>query len=160
MNKSAVISKCGRYRYRLDRVWEETKGRVNFVMLNPSTADATTDDPTIRRCVAFARDWGYGGIVVTNLFIYRATSPEVLKTVGGHPAADSIIKTCAEQSDLVVAAWGNHGTLYNRGERVRAFLASHGIELNHLGLTKIGQPKHPLYLPKTSQPVLWSEGVE
>ena len=79
MIKSAEISPCGLYRYSLTRKWEAWKGTVNFIMLNPSTADAQEDDPTIRRCIGFAKAWGYGGIVVTNLFAYRATNPKELK---------------------------------------------------------------------------------
>lgn len=81
MIKSAIISECGKYRYSLSRIWDENKANVLFIMLNPSTADGDVDDPTIRRCIGFAKSWGYGGIYVGNLFAYRATDPKELLKV-------------------------------------------------------------------------------
>ena len=112
MIKSAEISPCGLYRYSLTRKWEAWKGTVNFIMLNPSTADAQEDDPTIRRCIGFAKAWGYGGIVVTNLFAYRATNPKELKKVdkpfGEHNHLYQL-EAAVISSELTVCAWGAHG---------------------------------------------------
>ena len=80
-NRRAIVSACGKYRYRLSRMWDSKKPCVLFIMLNPSTADHEKDDNTIRRCISFAKSWGYGGLYVGNLFPYRATKPEELLTV-------------------------------------------------------------------------------
>lgn len=148
----ASVSTCGRYRYLLTRIWGEARPLANFIMLNPSTADGTTDDPTIRRCMAFARAWGYGGLLVSNLFAFRATDPhELYRTEApvGHEN-DAAITACALASGLHVAAWGVHGSLMNRGQAVRTLLW--GIRpLTCLGMTKSGQPRHPLYMPSTDR---------
>lgn len=155
----AVFSECQRYRYRLWRRWKgpgTSKGRVNFILLNPSTADATTDDPTVRRCEGFARSWGYGEIIVTNLFAFRSTDPAALRDtpdpVGPHN--DMNINSTAMRSDLIVCAWGAGGLLLNRAERVCELLRD--FELHYLKLTERGkQPSHPLYLHGGLQPQLW-----
>lgn len=169
----AVISKCGTYRYCLSRQWEPGT-LVNFIMLNPSTADATVDDPTIRRCIGFAKAWGHGGIVVTNLFAYRTTSPKELRRVAEERRGsdsrfgtetrpcpvgddnDAVLLAQALRASLVVAAWGNHGWIDGRDAIVRHRLRrQHGIALYHLGLTKQDRPRHPLYLRKDTQPEIW-----
>lgn len=158
MKKTATISECGTYRYRLGRVWDECLPTVVFVMLNPSTADADLDDPTIRRCCGFAKAWGYGGIEVVNLFGLRATNPDELRRhpdpIGhlGTPAiGDAVIG-----APLVVAAWGTHGALYGRGAKVRRLIGEWGGTLHHLGLTKDGHPRHPLYLRGDTEPTRWT----
>ena len=113
----ALISSCGTYRYVLWRTWKVSREIVNFVMLNPSTADAETDDPTIRRCVAFAKRWGYGGIVVTNLYAYRASSPKAL-FFDGHPIGldnERHLKLAARAASRLVVAWGVRGAFNRRG---------------------------------------------
>lgn len=158
MDKGADISECGRYRYRLWRRWSK-EPFVGFLMLNPSTADADIDDPTIRRCMGFARTLGYGGIMVTNLFALRTPSPKVLKAFEGdrvgHPVNRDFVRTEAEACLKTIAAWGNHGTLDSHGALVRNMLRVVGIELWHLGLTRKGQPRHPLYLRSDTEPELW-----
>ena len=122
---------------------------MTWVMLNPSTADADTDDPTIRRCVGFAQTWGFGAIVVVNLFALRSTDPQRLRThpdpIG--PENDRFIWQATESSLLSVAAWGNHGSL--RGDEVAAMIP----RLQVLKMTGGGQPAHPLYLRRDLKPV-------
>jgi hypothetical protein len=158
--REAVIDATGTYRYRLSRIWGTDPGPgrlVNFIMLNPSTADATEDDPTIRRCVGFARSWGFGGIVVTNLFAFRATEPkDMISAFDPYgPENDGYVFATAARSPLVVCAWGAHGTLHHRGAEVVRGLRARDITPHHLGLTKGGQPRHPLYLPGAARPVAW-----
>lgn len=115
--RDAIISDDGEYRYRLSRTWNVDRPTAVFVMLNPSTADATNDDPTIRRCIGFANTWGYGSLVVGNLFALRTKEPEDLydhpEPVG--PANDEHLRAIVEDDPLVVASWGNHGGLHDRG---------------------------------------------
>ena len=146
---TAVISPCGLYRYILTRTWSAAE-KIVWIMLNPSTADASLDDPTIRRCVGFSKQWGAGGIEVYNLFAFRATQPTELRT-----AADPIgisndaFLSAIPQDRKIVVAWGGSGPLLNvirpRSEQVRRILAHRKLEC--LGYSvKSGQPKHPLYL--------------
>ena len=155
----------GGYRYTLYRDIPAISGqgagqppRVLFIMLNPSTATDDTDDPTIRRCMGFAESWGYGTLHVVNLFALRATKPQALKLsrdpIGKENDAEILIR--AINADLVVAAWGNHGKLYNRGTHVVSKLTRAGIDLHCLGVTKAGEPKHPLYINKNQQPVAFA----
>ncbi|WP_374662190.1 DUF1643 domain-containing protein [Inhella sp.] len=154
MQRGADISRCGRYRYALWRTWSSTGGVVMFVGLNPSTADATQDDPTLRRCMAFARSWGFGGLVMTNLFAWRATDPREL--LAAHdpvgPRNDAALRLHHARSSCTVAAWGAQGTHQGRHQVVRAMLP----HLHCLRLTKDGHPAHPLYLPASLRPVVWS----
>jgi hypothetical protein len=147
----ATLSPCRTYRYSLWRVWEPDKGMVAFCGLNPSTADETVDDPTIRRCIGFARDWGYGGLYMLNLFAFRATDPKVMKAatdpVG--PDNDATLVSYQKQGVLIVAAWGNDGVFKGRAQHVLKNVLVHG-PVKCLGRTKDGCPKHPLYLPKTA----------
>ena len=142
----AVFSPCGRYRYKLWRVWDPARplGCVMFLMLNPSTATDTEDDPTIRRCIGYACSWGYGGLYVGNLFAYRATDPADLRRAA-HPVGpdnDRALREMVAQSALVVAAWSNHGTRY--GRRVREVLNLVEQPLYCLRQLRSGQPAHPL----------------
>ena len=151
MKRDAIISEDGVYRYRLTRDWEEREGRAVFVMLNPSTADSLVDDPTIRRCIGFAKSWGYGALTVVNLFAYRATSPLVLAVAADPigPENDEHLRQVRDdpQTDVMVAAWGVGGSWNGRDKRVKALLQENGKPLHHLSLTKQGHPRHPLYLP-------------
>jgi hypothetical protein len=126
-------------------------------MLNPSTADAFQLDPTNRRCVGFAQAWGYGSMVTTNIFAFRSTNPAGLRTtkdpVG--PENDESILNAAKNADLVIAAWGTHGELQDRGNAVRGLLTEAGIELHVLRLTKAGHPGHPLYVSGDTVPTHW-----
>lgn len=157
---AAVFDATRRLRYTLTREWgAEGKGGVLWVMLNPSTADEWQDDPTIRRCINFSRTWGYGRLVICNLFALRATDPRELYRQGGVVGVgnDAILRSEAARADLVVAAWGNHGRLFGRSTHVRELLvaATPGGRLHHLGLTTAGQPRHPLYLPSSCRPQPW-----
>lgn len=154
MQKAARISDCGKYRYTLSRIWSPGKGAACFIMLNPSTADADQDDPTIRRCLKFAQDWGYGGIHVANLFAFRATDPKDMLAAPDPtgPDNDKWILQCAKASAVVVCAWGYHGYYRGRGGAVRFLLAGENIEPHALRMTNTGEPGHPLYIPADTKP--------
>jgi|SRR6185369_5353598 len=177
----ADISKCGRYRYRLWREWRGTHDPKNwhwvssgrslvldrsgnplghpkscvFVMLNPSTADGSHDDATIKRCVEFARRWKYERLEVVNLFAYRATIPEELFRLNLDEAVGVDNMTAVENATmtldtgLVVCAWGNHGSYLGQNQTVVGWMGS--AKLYSLGVTASGQPKHPLYLPNDTR---------
>lgn len=124
-----------------------------FIGLNPSTADETKDDPTIRRCIGFAKAWGYGALCMTNLFAWRDTYPAGMKL-----AADPIgeendlwLQRVAMSAGIIIAAWGTHGNFKSRNEAVIGHLSGFA-ELHHLGLSKDGHPRHPLYLSKACIP--------
>ena len=143
----ATYSDCGRYRYTLSRTWDDRPPLI-FIMLNPSTADHQFDDSTIRRCIGFAHKFDCGGILVANLFAWRATDPSKLKAAANPVGPENdryIAQTLATPGGIVIAAWGVHGQIYGRAAAV---LADHpGTAWHHLGnLTKDGSPRHPLYL--------------
>jgi hypothetical protein len=143
----AVISDDGTYRYRLWRTWDTSKPVLAFVLLNPSTADATTDDPTLRRCQGYAEQWGYGRVELVNLFALRSTDPDQLyehdNPVG--PENNQYLQDVCEDADKVIVAWGNHGTLDGRGDTVTELLDT---DLYALDVTNQEQPTHPLYQPR------------
>ena len=144
------------YRYRLDRRWPGGADLCGFIMLNPSTADAQSDDPTIRRCIGFARSWGYSGLIVGNLFALRATDPAALLAacdpVGGSANALALVDL-VDSATLIVCAWGQCAAVGRRGGEVIALIRARGRLPHCLGLTRHGAPRHPLYLPATAQPV-------
>lgn len=156
MEKGAVITGDGLYRYSLSRVWDRSLSPVNFVMLNPSVASATVDDPTVRRCIGFARSWGHGAIVVTNLFAYRATDPKELRKARDPigPDWEYHVEFAARNAELVVAAWGNHGSYRDRSAFVRRQFREWSIPLHVLKLSRTFEPAHPLYLPGDLRPAL------
>lgn len=145
------------YRYTLTRIWDATLGVVNFIMLNPSTADGNKLDATLRRCREFARSWGYGGFVITNLFAFRARSPLAMKAyvdpVG--PDNDAYILEQAQQASIVVCGWGTHGVHRGRDKVVVKMLRNNGIKLHYLVRTKALIPGHPLFLSSELKPVEW-----
>lgn len=157
----AVISECGHYRYLLWRtLFDSVKPPIDcvFVMLNPSIADATKNDPTINICVDFCMRWGFSRLVVVNLFALIATDPKKLKAdpepIG--PLNDDYINMAVWQSDRVICAWGANCEMDDRHERVKEMLISvPGVY--HLGLTKKGHPRHPLYLKRTTVPIQWKQ---
>ena len=155
---SATFDPTRAYRYHLDRTWDPVGPVVTFVMLNPSTADADVLDPTVRRCVGFARAWGYGSLQVVNLFALRATDPGDLlrapEPVGA--ANDRAVVDAATGADRVVVAWGVRGTHRDRASDVGALLVGHGVRIHALGTTKDGHPRHPLYLPRGTAPGPWT----
>lgn len=148
----AVISDDGLYRYFLARRWQDKGACVAFIGLNPSTADATQDDPTIRRCIGFAKAWGGSTLLMVNLFGLRSTSPLALRDAADPigPANDAWLDRVVSNADVVVAAWGNHGSLLGRSDEVRRRF---GGRLQALAMTKAGMPKHPLYISAT-QPLV------
>lgn len=160
LNASATISECGLYRYTLARTWDEGKPPVVFCMLNPSTADSTQDDPTIRRCVGFAKKWGFGGLAVVNLFAFRATKPEDMVRAADPvgPENDAHIKAAAK-GRLVICAWGLFAlpdrlkAVHARPRAILDLIRSVDGDPRCLGLTKNGRPKHPLYLRADALPV-------
>lgn len=147
-----IFSPCRTYRYTLWREWVGGKGYVMFVGLNPSTADETKDDATIRRCIGFAKAWGYSALCMTNLFAFRATKPKDMKAAADPvgPDNDKHLGRLAQRAGVVVAAWGADGTYRGRNTEVLAMLDQ---TLHCLSLTKDGHPGHPLYLKKTLVPV-------
>lgn len=158
----ADIDSTGCYRYDLRRSWGAAPFRViNFIMLNPSTADASEDDPTIRRCIGYAKSWGYGGLVVTNLFAWRSTDPLVLYSVFDPVGSlnDGYIARWAGSSDLVVAAWGALGVIKQRCKEVLGELRELKVPVHALKLTASGQPGHPLYLPAHLVPLPMEENA-
>lgn len=145
MIKDAVLSDCEIYRYILSRVWDEQLPLVNIIGLNPSTADDKFDDPTIRRCINFAKQWGYGGFIMTNLFAFRSPKPTDLKKFDGDKIGthnNEYIKRAIKNCDISVIAWGNHGRLMDRDLKVLKLINS----THYLEMSKLGLPKHPLYL--------------
>lgn len=156
MLRTAHFSADMLYRYGLTRAWGPG-GMVLFILLNPSTADAIVDDATVRRCIAFARAWGYGGIYIVNLFAFRSTDPKALRRTPDPIGVqnDHAISSYAEFSSLHVAAWGVHGALLLRGRQVFQNIVTLGYPLYHLGLTQGGYPRHPLYLAKSTKPEVW-----
>jgi hypothetical protein len=160
----ANISECGQYRYALGRHWGTMpEPAVAFIGLNPSTADAEQDDPTIRRCIAFAKSWGFGGLLMLNLFAFRATEPADMMAAAepadmmaaAEPVGPDndrwLTILCGDRSVTTVAAWGTGGAFRGRDAAVRKMLP----DLHCLRLTKDGPPGHPLYLPATLRPVPW-----
>lgn len=149
--KSAIFSPCRKYRYVLTRAWDEAKKPVAiFIGLNPSTADENIDDPTIRRCMGFARDWGCGGLVMLNLFALRSTDPRGLRKCADPigPESDQFLRDYCTGNE-VICAWGVHSSYLLRGVKVRQMLKRiPETPLKCLGRTTGGHPKHPLYLPK------------
>src|SRR5262245_7784176 len=155
LRDNAVISTCGRYRYVLTRQVGPGSLAATFVMLNPSTADAMNDDPTIRRCIGYARQWGCGRLVVLNLFAFRATDPAHLKQADdpvGPKNREWLKRTLlAPHGGPVVCAWGVHGSFMDQDRTVTGWIDSWGIRPFALGRTRGGHPKHPLYLPKAAR---------
>jgi hypothetical protein len=153
LRRSAELSECGRYRWWLRRSWSGGNGKtVCFVMLNPSTADALKDDPTIRRCVAFAQAWGYSVLSVRNLFAYRATDPKELLTAEnptGGPRGDAELAAAAT-AELLIAAWGADVPF---GRDIEAVAMFYDKPLHCLKLSKHGKPWHPLYVRGDAVPL-------
>lgn len=152
MKGSAVFDPTGKYRYRLERVWDPASPRCAFICLNPSTATAETDDQTVRKLIGFADRWGFGGFILGNIFAFRATNPRELKPLGWDgavgPENDEALSTIIRRTEvqMVIAAWGAHGALFSRGREVASRLRNIGARFHCLGMTADGQPRHPLML--------------
>ncbi len=162
---STCFSSCRRYRYCLQRVVSDRgAGTVTFVMLNPATADEQQDDPTIRRCLGFARDWGFRKLYVVNLSPFRAPNPKLLQAEGDEPLDIQEINTqyvrqAVHVADLVVAAWGVYGDMYGRDRRVLQLMTEAGCRVFCLGTTKAGHPRHPLYVARRTLPNRFGRGL-
>jgi hypothetical protein len=149
--RTADLSPDGKYRYLLTRRWSRFAGggrRIMWVMLNPSIADATKDDPTIRRCIKFSQRWGFDEMMVCNVYAYRATKPEDLPddyAERAGPKNDEYLRHISSLAATIVCAWGT------KGLKVAPWAIAYGKRLWCLGKTKHGYPKHPLYLPADTQ---------
>ena len=146
MSSGAQLSNDRQYRYALWRWWDRTKPYALFIGLNPSTADENVDDPTIRRCIRFAKDWGYGGVYMVNLFALRATKPNDMLVHDDPVGAenDNWVEYLAINAGVIVCAWGRDGGYMGRDKQVKKLLDQY--ELKCLKLTKHGHPWHPLYV--------------
>lgn len=170
IEKVTVFSPCRAFRYTLWREFDidlltgcaddnlNSHKFVQFIGLNPSTADEVQDDPTIRRCIGFAKAWGFGALCMTNLFGFRATDPKVMKLERdprGHQTLENEkwIFNVARDAGMTVAAWGTDGKHMAQGEIVKSQLTCGGIAVHHLGLNQDSTPKHPLYLKSSTLPV-------
>jgi hypothetical protein len=157
LDTGALFSPCRRWRYLLWRRWDRDKPVCVFVGLNPSTADETVDDPTVRRMKRYAADWGYGSLWVLNAYAFRATDPAKMKAQGSNavgPRNNEYLRTAAQQADIVVAAWGVHCDDVRQSAVQREVAAVH-CDLHALGFTNNGRPRHPLYLKAELKPTLW-----
>lgn len=154
--KGAVFSPDRSYRYRLWRIWDASRPIALFVGLNPSTADETCDDPTVAKCVSYARAWDYGGMYMGNLFALMSTDRSALQRHSDPIGAenDPHLLALSESAAIVIAAWGNEGAYLGRSEAIRKLLPN----LHYLKLNKTGEPAHPLYLAGTLKPMPWDGG--
>lgn len=157
MKKEATISACKKYRYTLSRIWDDSKPAVLFIMCNPSTADADVDDPTIRRCINFAKAWGFGALHVVNLFAFRSSKPGDLLDAEDPIGPDNIfhINEMVKVSNLIISAWGNSKIvekLCKKFSSYKPFLGIKVSDLDYIELAKDGTPKHPLYLSADLKP--------
>lgn len=153
----AVYSPCERYRYLLTRTWDSGGRRALFIMLNPSTATEVQNDPTVERCERRARALGFGAFRVCNIFAWRDTDPRMMRAAADPvgPGNDAAILDSSGWADHVICAWGSHGAHLDRGVQVERMLRETGRPLYHLGITKGGQPKHPLYIGYDRHPEIW-----
>lgn len=157
MKSGASFSEDRKYRYGLWRIWKDDQDSefVHFCMLNPSTADENVNDPTIERCIRRAKNWGYDGIIITNLFAFRSTDPKELKNVEdpvGPENDDSILYAAAYVPGITVCGWGKHGHLHDRGTKVHQMLSDKAKRLFALKTNKDGSPAHPLYIGYDVEP--------
>jgi len=157
-NSIAIYSDCERYRYALTRVWKFEASRLVFVMLNPSTATEVQNDPTVERCERRARTLGFGSLQVTNIFAWRDTDPKKMRTAKDPigPDNDKTIMEACSWGDQIIAAWGTHGAHLRRGVQVKQILRSSDKPVFHLGISKGGHPKHPLYIAYSQKPEIWA----
>ena len=169
MKHKTIFSPCRKYRYTLWREFfkgwfedvepgEACAGNrfkyVQFIGLNPSTANETQDDPTIRRCIRFSKDWGYGAFCMTNLFGFCSAYPkEMMASSDPVGENDKYLSEIGNQAGLIIAAWGAFPCAIERGKNVRTMFSG---RLHHLGLNSDGTPKHPLYLRADTKPTLWT----
>lgn len=162
---SARFSPCERYRYELRRTWDASLRPLVVCALNPSTATALVEDPTVRRLLGFADRWGLGSLVLVNAFALRSTDPKALRSLikaGGDPVGEENDETIrrvfrTHRNDKLLLAWGGHGTLLDRGRHVATMAMTEHGKPECFGLTKNHQPVHALYLPDVSLPYLFAQ---
>lgn len=149
ISSTAIYSDCKKYRYTLERQFcKKTPTMMNFIMLNPSTATEAFNDPTVARCETMTLRHGYGNMVVTNIFAFRATDPKVMRAMDDGAVGtenDKHILEVSKRSNFVVCAWGNHGDFLGRGHYIMDMLVKNGIRPHCIRMSKTGQPVHPLY---------------
>ncbi len=157
MNRHAIFSPSGKYRYVLIRTWDPTLESVAFIMLNPSTADEKKDDATIRRCIGFTKDWGFGKLVVLNLFAMVATKPKDLLNESNPIGNDNeaFIQSFTKDSKFIICAWGNSLIVKQLLKKCPNYKPFKNLKhpLFYLDLCNDGTPKHPLYLRKDLNPI-------
>lgn len=151
MKKDAILSEDRKYRYVLSRIWDESKPLVVIIGLNPSTADEKDDDNTIKKCINFSKNWGYGGLYMLNLFAFVATAPSDMFNASSPIGEENskYIEKYSKLSDKVICAWGNNGNFKNRSKEVLLNIENKF----YLKLNKTGEPAHPLYLNKNLIPI-------
>jgi len=159
MKRETMFSSDRKYRYTLWREFDMFNRHryAMFIGLNPSKADEVINDNTVTRCINFAKSWGMGALCMTNLFAFMATEPKEMKACP-HPVGEENNKwltLCAQEADIIIAAWGNDGKFLGRNEEVMKFLDN----LQCLGITKLGQPIHPLYVPGDRKPMPYKVGI-
>jgi hypothetical protein len=150
IKKTAILSDCGAYRYRLGRIWNPSLEAAVFILLNPSTADDKEDDRTINKCVKFATLWGCGSIEVVNLFAFRTKKPHEMKKAMEPVGIDNerhIRDAVAAATGAIVCAWGNHGSHRDQDLIVLGWLRELNVKALCLRMTNRGCPEHPLYIP-------------
>jgi hypothetical protein len=147
INYGAIFDVSDRYRYSLWRAWSAYHPRIAFVLLNPSTADEHKNDPTIRRCIGFARSWNFGSMEVVNLFAFRATNYRELYNASEPIGAENnrFLMQAVKHASTIVLGWGTRGMLLSRDRQVISLLAGRK-DVYCLGFTKNGLPRHPLYV--------------
>ena len=157
ISSTAEFSDCRKYRFSLKRIYGTGKGTLNFILLNPSTATEEFNDPTVGRCEIRTLSGGYNQMIITNIFAFRATDPQVMAAsddpIGGRN--NQAIIDCAREADSVICAWGEYGKLHDRGAQVKSLLRQHDISMTALKVNKSGYPAHPLYLSYGLQPFVW-----
>lgn len=160
IERDAVLSDCGTYRYLLRRVWDHRQPRALYIMLNPSTADASVDDPTIRSCFRLARENGYGSFEVINLFGFRATDPDALATAPDPigPMNERVGAAAIARCDVAICAWGAHPMAARKSGFICDLIRSYRPAAYCFGTTKAGAPKHPLYI-KSGTPLQIYQGA-
>jgi len=148
LERDAVISDCGKYRYLLRRTWDHAKPRCLYVMLNPSTADAEVDDATIRSCIRLAKGMGYGSFEVVNVFAYRATKPDELLKADDPcgPRNEDAVLAAIHRCDIVIVAWGAWPPAHEASIYIRNAIRANRPAMFCFGKTQSGAPKHPLYI--------------
>ncbi len=151
MDKEAVLSTDKKYRYILKRIWDDKLQKVAIIGLNPSTADAKNDDPTIKRCIEFVKSWGYGGFYMLNLFAFRATNPKEIYKVN-NPVGEENEKHILEiisKVEKVICAWGNEGEHLNQSKKILSLIETPFC----LKINLSGEPSHPFYLKSNLKPI-------